>query len=203
MHGFWGLGSDGLFVFAAAFLLFDCILVLNILGKWPPASWRVRSWQCSPWPLCAQPPYCRHCGPAAHSLLNPITPPPPHSVHRSGSAGGPWRYTRVRTLATFSPGKLPTPAIRPWPTVSAQLKCGWMNLKSSTTIAIPRPAWWVPPVHPHSFWPHPNKSSWFWPPTVVDLVPEIERKSGAHNPRGKLYSFTYNKQQTVDSHSLP
>ena len=115
--------------------------VLTILGKWPPASWRVRSWQCSPWPLCAQPPYCRHCGPAAHSLLSPITPPPPHSVHRSGSAGGPWRYTRVRTLATFSPGKLPTPATRPWPTVSVQLKCGWMNLKSSTTIAIPRPAW--------------------------------------------------------------
>lgn len=63
------------------------------------------------------------------------------SVYRSGNAGGPWRYTRVPMLAMFSPSKLLTPVAKLWPTVSAQPKYGWMNLKSSTTIAIPMPAW--------------------------------------------------------------
>lgn len=86
-----------------------------------------------------RPPGRRHCGPAPV----PCLPARPLlcSACRSGSAVGPWRHTRVLTSATFSPSKHPTPASRLWPTVSGQPKCGWMNLKSSTTIAIPMPAW--------------------------------------------------------------
>ncbi|TKC34806.1 hypothetical protein EI555_017268, partial [Monodon monoceros] len=59
-----------------------------------------------------RPPCSGHCGPAADFLLTPHPTPPTRSVYRSGSAGGPWRHTRVRTQAPYSRNKALANSVR-------------------------------------------------------------------------------------------
>lgn len=176
----WTLGSwfPQLICFGGCFLALyphSVSWVCWLGGLLPDGGWA--SWQRPSCLVCAWRPCCRYYGPAAHPLLT--TWPLLFSVCRSGSVVGFWKHTRVPMLAMFSPSKLPTPATRLWPTVCVQLKCGWMNLKSSTTIATPMPAWWVPQ-------PTCTPSGFIWTtaancgfPNIVNLVPEIEHNLSA------------------------
>lgn len=96
---------------------------------------------------CAQP-HCRHCGPTAHSCSAPSTPPPPPlcaQIWQCGTLEGSpvfARWPRFPQASSLLHNKALANSVR------AAEVARWMNLKSSTTIAIPGPPEVSPPVHP-------------------------------------------------------
>lgn len=63
--------------------------------------------------------------------------------HRFGNAGAAWRFTHAHTWVMCSPKKPLIPGAKHWQTAWGQLRSGWMNTRTCTTIATPMRDWWV------------------------------------------------------------